>query len=79
MAFEKNKGGVVAFGATSRSSYLEQIHSTVTPPTGCYLYNIMLHACGGDQGQLSGTFTELKAHRPRLVLGWVITREDRAL
>jgi len=35
--------------------------------------------CGGDQCLLSGTFTEGKARRPWLVLGWVTTREDRAL
>jgi len=34
---------------------------------------------GGDQGQLSGTFTEVKQRRPRLALGWVTVREDRAL
>jgi len=27
-----------------------------------------------DQGQLSGTFNEVKAHRTRLVLGWVTGR-----
>jgi len=27
--------------------------------------------------QFSGTFTEVEAHRSRLVLGWVTTREDR--
>jgi len=32
---------------------------------------------GGDQ--FSGTFTEVKQRRPRLVLGWVTVREDRAL
>jgi len=28
---------------------------------------------------LSGTFTEVKARRPRLVLGWVTTRENWVL
>jgi len=36
-------------------------------------------AYGGDQGYLGGTFTEVKQRRPRLVLGWVIVKEDRAL
>jgi len=36
-------------------------------------------ACGGDQGQLSGTFTEVTARRPRLVLEWVTTGEDYAV
>jgi len=40
---------------------------------------IMMVAFGGDQGLLSGTFTEVKQRRPWLVLGWVIIREDRAL
>jgi len=35
--------------------------------------------CGGDQGWLSGTFTEVKARRPRLVLGGMTTREDQVL
>jgi len=35
------------------------------------------HSDGGDRGQLSGTFTEVKARRPRSVLGWVTTRERR--
>jgi len=36
-------------------------------------------ACGGDQGYLSGTVTEIKTRRPWLLLGWLTTREDRAL
>jgi len=38
-----------------------------------------LEAYVGEQGQLSGTFTEVKQGRPRLVLGWVTVKEDRAL
>jgi len=34
-------------------------------------------ACSNDQCLLSGTFTEVKSRRPRLVLGWVTTRENR--
>jgi len=37
-----------------------------------------ISACGGDQGQLSGTFADVKARRPQLVLGWMTTEEDRA-
>jgi len=33
---------------------------------------------GGDQGQLSDTFTEVKRRR-RLALEWVTAREERAL
>jgi len=32
------------------------------------------YACGGDQGYLSDTFTEVKARR--LVLGWVTARQN---
>ena len=32
---------------------------------------------GGDHCLLSDSFTEVKAHRPQPVLGWVTTREDR--
>jgi len=38
-------------------------------------------ACGSDHGHSSrsGTFTEVKQRRPRLILGRVTAREDRAL
>jgi len=58
----------------------------------CNLKNAYTHALqalqmqpeaqGGDRLAYSSatlTFTEIKAHRPRLVLGWVTTREDGAL
>jgi len=38
----------------------------------------ILQACGGESGDqdlLNGMFIEVKAHRPRLVLEWVTTRE----
>jgi len=40
---------------------------------------VSLKAYGGDQCLLSGTFTEVKQRRPRLVLGWVTFSEDQAL
>jgi len=34
-------------------------------------------AYGGDQGQLSGTFTEVKQRRPQLVYVWMGDRQGR--
>jgi len=39
----------------------------------------VIEESGGDQGLLSGMFTELKQRRPRLVLGWLTVKEDRVL
>jgi len=36
-------------------------------------------ACGGEQGYVSRTFSEVKARLHQLVLGWVTTRENRDL
>jgi len=43
------------------------------------MVSLNFRLCGGDQGWLSGTFTEVKQRRARLVLGWVTIKEDGAL
>jgi len=43
------------------------------------LLNYDLLAVATEALAHSGTFTEDRARRPRLVLGWVTTNEDRAL
>jgi len=56
---------------TYKATPLPQLHVRIIHSSG-YVY-------GGNQGWLSGTFTEVQQRRPMLVLGWVTVREDRAL
>jgi len=59
-----------------------EIAATANLSDVLWLYDLVRfsHTFGGDQGyKLSGTFAKVEARPPRLVLGWLTTKGERAL